>query len=79
MFNSSMLYELHALRPAAEEALRKIADDSPQAAARDRLLNLLGFFHPMDDAKVPYNSILREFIGGSIYFDGGPSGNRLPH
>jgi len=79
MFNSSMLYELHALRPAAEAALRKIADGSPQAEARDRLLNLLGFFHPMDDAKVPYNSILREFIGGSIYFDGGPSGNRLPH
>ncbi len=81
MFNSSMLYEMHALRPWAEECLRKIGDESSHAATRDRLLNLLGFFHPLNDAKVPYNSILREFIGGSIYFDADPANTsrRLPH
>ncbi len=70
MFNTSLLYELNALRPAAEEALRSIPDHSPAVEVRDRLLNLLAFFDPIDVAKVPFNSILREFIGGSIYFDG---------
>lgn len=81
MFNSSMLYELHALRPHAERALRRIADGSEHAATRDRLLNLLGFFHPIGDSMIPHNSILREFIGGSIYFDGNPepNGRPLPH
>lgn len=68
MFNSSMIYEMNALRPFAEEALGKIRDDSSFAESRDRLLNLLTFFEPMDISKVPFNSILREFIGGSIYF-----------
>ena len=67
MFNSSMVYELNALRRPAEETLDKIADDSAYVDARDRLRDLLGFFEPMDTAKVPFNSLLREFIGGSIY------------
>jgi len=69
MFNTSMMYELNALRPAAEAALTRIADDSPHRDTRDRLLNLLSFFDPIDASKVPFNSIMREFIGGSIYFD----------
>lgn len=67
MFNTSLVYELNALRPAAEIALRKIPDSSPYRATRDRLLNLLGFFEPVDLTRVPFNSILREFIGGSAY------------
>ncbi|MFZ0529877.1 MAG: hypothetical protein WAL91_05000, partial [Propionicimonas sp.] len=69
MFNSGLLYELNALRPFAEPALATIPDDSPHADTRNRLLNLLTFFDPMDVARVPFNSILREFIGGSIYSD----------
>ncbi len=69
MFNTSMVYELNALRPAAESSLGRIGDDSPFRETRDRLLNLLTFFDPIDTAKVPYNSLLREFIGGSIYFE----------
>ncbi len=34
---------------------------------RDRLLNLLTFFEPIGSERVPFNSILREFIGGSVY------------
>lgn len=81
MFNSGMIYELHALRPVAEEVLRKIPDGDPHAPTRDRLLNLLGFFHPIDTARVPPNSILREFLGGSVYFEsgGGFGGAELPH
>ncbi len=69
MFNTSMVYELNALRPAAEAALSRIPDDSKFRGTRDRLLNLLTFFDPIDASKVPFNSLIREFIGGSIYFE----------
>lgn len=67
MFNSSLLYELNALRPHAEHALTQIPDTSAHVATRDRLLNLIRFFEPVDPTKIPFNSILREFIGGSAY------------
>lgn len=69
MFNSSLMYEMNALRPLAEEALATIPDDDPHVETRDRLLNLLTFFDPVDPRYIPCNSILREFIGGSIYTD----------
>ena len=69
MFNSSLLYEINALRPFAIEALNKIEDGSLYAETKERLLRLIAFCEPMDTSKVPFNSILREFIGGSIYFD----------
>ena len=69
MFNSSMVYELNALRAPSEATLGRIDDDSPFRDTRDRLLNLLTFFNPIDTSKVPFNSLIREFIGGSIYFE----------
>lgn len=69
MFNSSLLYELNALRSYAEPLLKKVPEDFEHYDVALRLLNLLSFFEPMDTAKVPFNSILREFTGGSIYFD----------
>jgi len=68
MFNSNILYEMNVLRPFAEETLSKISEASPFYETKERLMNLLSFFEPMDAAKVPFNSILREFIGGSLYF-----------
>lgn len=67
MFNSSLLYELNALRSFAEPLMNKFSKECPQRAEMSRLLNLLYFFEPMDTEKVPFNSILREFIGGSLY------------
>lgn len=67
MFNSSLLYELNALRPFAEPLLEAVEKESPYSDAVSRLLNLLSFFEPMETEKVPFNSILREFIGGSPY------------
>lgn len=63
MFNSSLLYELNALRPYAEAALATISDSSPAVDTRDRLANLLTFFEPIGSERVGLNSILREFIG----------------
>ncbi len=67
MFNSSLLYEMNVLRPFAEAVLKKVPEGSPYYDTRERLLNLLSFFEPLAADKVPFNSVLREFIGGSIY------------
>ena len=67
MFNSSLLYELNALRPYAEQLLISITPESPHYQTAIRLLTLLSFFNPMESSTVPFNSILREFLGGSAY------------
>ncbi len=67
MFNSSLLYELNALRPYAEPLLVNIPPESAHSETVKRLLRLLSFFSPLVPTKVPHNSILREFIGDSIY------------
>ncbi|NMA70191.1 MAG: nucleoside kinase [Desulfitobacterium sp.] len=67
MFNSSLLYELNALKAHAEPLLKSIHQDHPHWDTVDHLLMLLNHFKPMNTSKVPYNSILREFIGGGIY------------
>jgi len=67
MFNSSLLYELNALRPYAEHLLISITPDCPHYEMAVHLLTLLSFFDTFDISKVPFNSILREFLGGSAY------------
>jgi len=67
MFNSSLIYELNALRAYAEPLLEKIPKESEYYEDASRLLNLLSFFETMDTTKVPFNSILREFIGEGLY------------
>lgn len=67
MFNTSLFYEMNALRRLAEPVLAEIPEESPYRATGNRLANLLTFFEPIDISTVPFNSILREFIGGSLY------------
>jgi len=68
MFDSNILYEMNVLRPFAEATLSKITKDSPFHDTKERLMNILSFFEPMDYSKVPFNSILRNFVGGSLFF-----------
>ncbi|MCL1791785.1 MAG: nucleoside kinase [Peptococcaceae bacterium] len=67
MFNSSLLFELNILRPYAEPLLKTLDHDSPFYEMAQHLLNLLSFFRPMQPNAVPNTSLLREFIGGSVY------------
>ena len=67
MFNSSLLYELNALRPFAEQLLISVTPESPHYQTAIHLMTLLSFFNPMESSTVPFNSILREFLGGSAY------------
>ena len=66
MFNSSLIYELPVMKPYAENLLRSVGEDSPQRGEAMRLLRMLRFVPAMDSRLVPSNSLLREFIGGSI-------------
>ena len=66
MFNSSLLYELPVMRLYAEILLRSIEETSPVYGEAMRLLRLLRSVPIIDPDKVPSNSLLREFIGGSI-------------
>jgi uridine kinase len=66
MFNSALAYELSALKPFAEPLIRQIPFGTPEYVEGKRLLALLEWFLPIDSTLIPDNSILREFIGGSI-------------
>ncbi len=67
MFNSALIYEMAVLRPLAEPLLLQVEPESPAYVEARRLISFLRWFLPCEDARqVPNNSILREFIGGSI-------------
>jgi uridine kinase len=65
MFNSALLYEWCVLRKLAEPLLKEIKPESNAYPEAQRLLHLLNYFEPLDGERIPRNSILREFIGGS--------------
>ena len=69
MFNSALAYELAVLKPFAEPLLRQIRYGVSAAHEAERLLTLLEWVRPCGTELVPSNSLLREFIGGSIMQD----------
>jgi len=69
MFNSALVYEMAVLGPLAEPLLRQVEPGTPAFIEARRLLAFLEWFEPVKPDWVPDNSILREFIGGSILKD----------
>jgi uridine kinase len=69
MFNSALVYELSALKPFVEPLLRQVDHGTPEFIEAKRLLAFLDWFLPVDAGMIPENSIVREFIGGSILKD----------
>jgi uridine kinase len=69
MFNSALVYELAVLKPIVEPILRQVPNNTPEYIEAKRLLAFLEWFLPVEPDLVPDNSILREFIGGSILKD----------
>ncbi len=67
MFNSSIVYELAALKKYALPLLEEITNDNPEYSEARRLISMLQYFDEVDSEWIPNNSLLREFIGGSIY------------
>ncbi|MBD3284819.1 nucleoside kinase [candidate division WOR-3 bacterium] len=66
MFNSALIYELSVMRNKSIKLLRTVKAKGYKAEAQ-RMLDLLELVMPADDEAVPPASILREFIGGSIF------------
>lgn len=69
LFNSALVYELSALRQLAEPLLRQVPYGTPEYVEAKRLLAFLEWFLPIETNLIPDNSILLEFIGGSILKD----------
>lgn len=69
MFNSALAYELTALKPLVEPLLRQVPFGTPEYIEAKRLFKFLQWFLPIEQDLIPDNSILREFLGGSILTD----------
>lgn len=70
MFNSVHLYELCVLKKYALPLLEAIGPEEPEYSEAQRMRNFLRFFKTVDDdSAIVNNSILREFIGGSVFVD----------
>ena len=69
MVNSALVYELAVLKPFVEPLLLQIERGTPGYTEARRLLAFIKWFLSSKPDLVPDNSILREFIGGSILQD----------
>ena len=66
-FNSQCVYELAVLKKYATPLLEKVQPDQAEYAEAQRMLQFLSCFKSIDDDSIiANNSIIREFIGGSI-------------
>ncbi|MDY5703592.1 MAG: nucleoside kinase [Lachnospiraceae bacterium] len=67
MFNSALIYEMAVLKLYAVPQLYAIDESSPQYPEAKRLLKLLQYFLPIPPEDINNTSLVREFIGGSIF------------
>lgn len=67
MFNSALLYELAILKQYAEPLLYGIPRECAEYTEAKRLLKFLDYFLGVSSERIPQNSILREFVGGSCF------------
>ena len=70
LFNSALVYELAVLKKYAEPLLKEVRPDQPEYSEAVRMLDFIRFFDVIEDEKfIPNNSIMREFIGGSVFVE----------
>ncbi len=67
MFNSALVYELAVLKQYVEPLLFGIKEDDPEYLEANKLLKFLKYFLGISSEGIPHNSIVREFIGGSVF------------
>lgn len=69
-FNSVHIYELSVLKKYAQPLLASITPEEAEYGEAARMLRFLNFFNVVEDDSVISNtSIIREFIGGSVFVD----------
>ena len=67
IFNTSLIYELSALKPIAMPLLEEIGKDNVEYAETQRLIDMLKYFKEIPNNYVPDNSLLKEFLGGGTF------------
>ena len=67
MFNSSLIYELGVLKDYAMPLLAEIDNSMPEYSEAKRLYSFLKYFKSIPVEDIPSHSLIREFIGGSIF------------
>ena len=71
-FNSALVYEMSVLKRLAQPLLLQVEPGSPERVEANRLLAFLQWFEPIlpaDQELIAGDSIIREFIGGSVLED----------
>ena len=74
-FNSALVYELSVLNKLAQPLLLQVAPGSRERIEANRLLAFLQWFDPISPGDlnvIAGDSVLREFIGGSVLEDFDP-------
>eukprot|EP00931_Biecheleriopsis_adriatica_P113309 TRINITY_DN8827_c0_g1_i1.p1 TRINITY_DN8827_c0_g1~~TRINITY_DN8827_c0_g1_i1.p1 ORF type:complete len:584 (-),score=73.14 TRINITY_DN8827_c0_g1_i1:137-1888(-) len=71
MMNSEIAYEMCVLKVHVEPLLRQVNPSEPEYSEVHRLLHTLDQFIAMPTDVIPPQSLLREFVGGSWYYDYG--------
>lgn len=67
IFNTAMIYELAAIKEKAESLLKEVPESASVYSEAQRLLGYLSHFEAITDDEIPRTSLLREFIGGSVF------------
>jgi len=70
MFNSALVYELAVLKKYAVPLLKSLTREDEEYSEGKRLLDFLDYIISIDDEReIPPQSIIREFIGNSCFYD----------
>jgi len=67
IFNTSLIYELGALKNIAIKLLEEITPQDKEYAEAKRIINMLKFFEPIPADLIPNNSLIKEFLGGGDF------------
>ena len=67
IFNTSLVYEIGALKPIVMPLLQEITNKDVEYAEATRLINMLKYFEEIPREYVPNNSLLKEFLGGGDF------------
>lgn len=68
--NTSLIFEIAALKADAERLLKMVPADDANYAEAQRLMSLVSKFRSIGEQEVPDTSLLREFLGGSVFIKG---------
>ena len=69
ILNSSLVYEFAVLKTYVEPLLYSVSEEDEMYSEAMRLINVVRNILPIPSEYVPQDSVLREFIGGSGFYD----------